>query len=94
MMTQHTTASDSLANVPHPAGAPIVERWEDINTDSPFRYSEFPHRIVEHGDEPIRVYLCGSHRPGGGIEAGIVVGLLWHMQWTETIAITSLCDGP
>jgi hypothetical protein len=60
-------------NVPLPAGVHLVEDWVDIGSDSPSRYFEGLHRIVERrgpdrGAKPIHVYIAGAQTPDGRLE--------------------------
>jgi hypothetical protein len=71
-MTTIHIIENPFPNVPLPAGAHLVEDWVDVGTDSPSRYFEGLHRVVERGapdpGEPIHVYIAGAQTPDGRLE--------------------------
>jgi hypothetical protein len=64
---------------PDPAGATVVGDFEDLQTDTPFRYFEGARRTIgrPHRDD-VEVYISGVQHRDGSITRDVVVHELHH----------------
>jgi hypothetical protein len=72
-MTSSRTANP-LHQFPIPAGAVLVDGWNDTRTPTAFRFFEGSRRVVDRPhDTDIDVYISGSQHHDGSVSREIVV---------------------
>lgn len=84
--TPDCATTNPYPEVSFPAGAVLVDGWNDLDTAAPFRYFEGSRWVVDrrHHDTDVEVWISGTQHHDGSVSREIVVHEL-HADYALTV---------